>query len=213
MSAIAADTPRGRDPGAARAAFVDRDGVIIEDRGYAYRSEDCVLLPGAARGLRALQSAGYLLVVVTNQSGIARGLYTEADYDAFTSKLRALLLLAEGVQLDEIRYCPHLPDAAVAAYRRDCDCRKPHPGMLLRSIRALGLDPRASLLIGDRATDLAAGRAAGVGRCLLVRSGQSISAADVALADGVYDDLDACVRELLAGDAAGPGGRGSVSGS
>ena len=212
MSAIAADTPRGRDPGAVRAAFVDRDGVIIEDRAYAYRSEDCVLLPGAARALRALQSAGYLLVVVTNQSGIARGLYTEADYHAFTAQLRTLLL-AEGVRLDEIRHCPHLPDAAVPAYRMDCDCRKPRPGMLLDSIRALGIDPRAAVLIGDRATDVAAGRAAGVGRCLLVRSGQPISPADAALADGVCDDLDACVRELLAGDAAGPGSRGSVSGS
>jgi D-glycero-D-manno-heptose 1,7-bisphosphate phosphatase len=210
VPAIAADTPHGRDPGAVRAAFVDRDGVIIEDRGYAYRSEDCVLLPGAARALRALQSAGYLLVVVTNQSGIARGLYTEADYHAFTSQLRALLL-SEGVQLDDIRYCPHLPDAAVAGYRKDCDCRKPRPGMLLSSIRALGIDPRASLLIGDRATDLAAGRAAGVGRCLLVRSGQPISAADAALADGVYGDLEACVRELLAGDAAGLGSRDTVT--
>ena len=191
---------------------MDRDGVIIEDRGYAYRSEDCVLLPGAARALRALQSAGYLLVVVTNQSGIARGLYTEADYHAFTSQLRALLL-AEGVRLDDIRYCPHLPDATVPAYRLDCDCRKPHPGMLLRSIRALGIDPDGSVLIGDRATDLAAGRAAGVGRCLLVRSGQPISAADAALADAVSDDLEACVRELLAGDAAGPGSRDSVTGS
>ena len=198
MSAIAADTPRGRDPGAVRAAFVDRDGVIIEDRAYAYRSEDCVLLPGAARALRALQSAGYLLVVVTNQSGIARGLYTEADYHVFTAQLRALLL-AEGVRLDDIRYCPHLPDAAVPAYRRDCDCRKPHPGMVLRSIAALGIDPAASLLIGDRATDLAAGRAAGVSRCLLVRSGQPISPTDAALADGVYDDLDTCVQALLPG--------------
>jgi len=212
VSAIAADTARGRDPGAARAAFVDRDGVIIEDRGYAYRSEDCLLLPGAARALRALQSAGYLLVVVTNQSGIARGLYTEADYHAFTSQLRALLL-AEGVRLDEIRYCPHLPDAAVPAYRQDCECRKPRPGMLLRSIAALGIDPGASLLIGDRATDLAAGRAAGVGRCLLVRSGQPISAADAALADGVYEDLDDCVRELLVGMVGEPGGRGGVTGS
>ena len=198
MSAIAADAPQGRDPGAARAAFVDRDGVIIEDRGYAYRSEDCVLLPGAARALRALQSAGCLLVVVTNQSGIARGLYTEADYQAFTAHLRAVLL-AEGVRLDDIRHCPHLPNAPLAAYRQECDCRKPHPGMLLRSISALGIDARASVLIGDRATDVAAGRAAGVGRCLLVRSGLAISVADAALADGVYDNLDACVRALLPG--------------
>ena len=198
MSAIAPDAPRCRDPGGVRAAFVDRDGVIIEDRGYAYRNEDCVLLPGAARALRALQSAGYLLVVVSNQSGIARGLYTEADYHVFTAQLRALLL-AEGVRLDDIRYCPHLPDAAVPAYRLDCDCRKPRPGMLLRSIAALGIDPAASLLIGDRATDVAAGRAAGVGRCLLVRSGQPISPTDAALADGVYDDLDTCVQALLPG--------------
>ena len=105
------------------------------------------------------------------------------------------------MRLDDIRYCPHLPDAPLATYRQDCDCRKPHPGMLLRSISALGIDPGASVLIGDRATDLAAGRAAGVGRCLLVRSGQPISAADAALADGVYDDLAACVRELLVGGA------------
>ena len=189
---------------------MDRDGVIIEDRGYAYRAGDCVLLPGAARALRALQSAGCLLVVITNQSGIARGLYTEADYHAFTEQLRRLLL-AEGVRLDDVRYCPHLPDAAVAAYRQDCDCRKPRPGMLLAAISALGIDARASVLIGDRASDLAAGRAAGVGRCLLVRSGQPISAADAALADAVGDDLDACVSELLAGSAREPDGSASAT--
>jgi D-glycero-D-manno-heptose 1,7-bisphosphate phosphatase len=179
-----------------RAAFVDRDGVIVEDRGYAYRVADFAPLPGAVAALRALQSAGYLLVVITNQSGIARGLYTEADYEAFTAHMRARLE-AEGVKLDAVEYCPHLPDAAVARYRLDCECRKPRPGMLLRAITALDIDPSASIVIGDRATDLAAGRAAGIGRCLLVRSGQPLGAADAALADGVYDDLAACVRALL----------------
>jgi D-glycero-D-manno-heptose 1,7-bisphosphate phosphatase len=179
-----------------RAAFVDRDGVIVEDRGYAYRPEDLALLPGAAAALRALQSAGFLLVVVTNQSGLARGLYTEADYEAFTAHMRARLAL-EGVRLDAIEHCPHLPDAPVARYRKDCDCRKPRPGMLLRAIAALGIDPADSVLIGDRATDLAAGRAAGVGRCLLVRSGHMLADGDTARADGVYDDLASCARALL----------------
>lgn len=179
-----------------RAAFVDRDGVIVEERGYAYRPEDLALLPGAAAALRALQEAGYLLVVITNQSGLARGLYTEADYEGFTDHMVSALA-AGGVRLDAIEHCPHLPDAAVARYRQDCDCRKPRPGMLLRAMAALRIDAGASVLIGDRATDLAAGRAAGVGRCLLVRSGQALADGDEALADGVYDDLAGCARALL----------------
>jgi D-glycero-D-manno-heptose 1,7-bisphosphate phosphatase len=191
---------RGGAPAAARAAFVDRDGVIVEDRGYTYQAADFALLPGAAAALRALQSAGYLLVVVTNQSGIARGLYTEADYEAFTAHMRARLG-ADGVRLDAIEHCPHLPDAAVERYRLDCECRKPRPGMLRRALAALAIDPAASVLIGDRATDIAAGRAAGIGRCLLVRSGQALAAEDSALADGTYDDLATCVRALLAAPA------------
>jgi D-glycero-D-manno-heptose 1,7-bisphosphate phosphatase len=196
VPAASAEPPQAAEPPPRRAAFIDRDGVIIEDRGYAFEPGDCVLLPGAAAALRALKSAGFLLVVVTNQSGIARGLYTEEQYQSFTARLRELLG-AQGVRLDAVEHCPHLPDATVARYRRDCDCRKPRPGMLLRAISALGIDPVASLLVGDRATDLAAGRAAGIGRCLLVRSGQALAPGDAALADGVYDDLAACVRALL----------------
>jgi D-glycero-D-manno-heptose 1,7-bisphosphate phosphatase len=180
-----------------RAAFIDRDGVIIEERGFAWRPEDLVLLPGAAAALEDLQSAGFLLVVVTNQSGIARGLYTEADYELFTARMRARLADL-GVRLDAVEHCPHLPDAALARYRRQCDCRKPQPGMLRRAMAALAIDAATSLLVGDRATDVAAGRAAGVGLCLLVRSGQALTADDESLADGVYDDLAACVRAQLA---------------
>jgi D-glycero-D-manno-heptose 1,7-bisphosphate phosphatase len=187
-------------PPARRAAFIDRDGVIIEDRDYAWRPADLALLPGAAAALRDLAEAGYLLVVVTNQSGIARGLYSEADYARFTAHMRSSLA-ARGVRLDAVEYCPHLPDASVARYRRDCDCRKPQPGLLRRAIAAFDIDAGASVLVGDRATDVAAGRAAGVGRCLLVRSGRPLSAGDEGLADGVYDDLAACVRALLGQDA------------
>ena len=180
----------------ARAAFIDRDGVLNEERGFVYRPEDFVLLPGVVPALRALEAAGYRRVVITNQSGIARGLYTEADYEQLTQHLRTHLR-AEGVTLDAVEYCPHLPDAPLARYRLDCPCRKPKPGMLLKAIDALAIDPAASFVVGDRISDVQAGRAAGLGRCFLVRSGYALSAEAVASADGVYDDLLACVQAVL----------------
>jgi D-glycero-D-manno-heptose 1,7-bisphosphate phosphatase len=180
-----------------KAAFIDRDGVIIEERGYVYKIEDFAPLPGAIAALRDLQAAGYALVVITNQSGIARGLYSEADYLSFNAHMEAQLR-AHGVRFDAVEYCPHLPDALEARYRLDCDCRKPGPGMLQRAARRLDLDLASSVLVGDRRTDIEAGRAAGVGRCFLVRSGHSLAPQDEALADSVYEDLAACVRGLLA---------------
>ncbi|HEY1726229.1 MAG TPA: D-glycero-beta-D-manno-heptose 1,7-bisphosphate 7-phosphatase [Steroidobacteraceae bacterium] len=177
----------------ARAAFIDRDGVINADSGFLYRIEDWSPLPGALDGLLRLQRAGFQLVVITNQSGIARGLYTEDDFLRLTQHMRSTLAAA-GVELSAVEYCPHLPDAPLAQYRADCDCRKPQPGMLRRAAAALGADLGASILIGDRASDIAAGRSAGVGRCWLVRSGAALSVADIALADGVFDDLAACAR-------------------
>jgi D-glycero-D-manno-heptose 1,7-bisphosphate phosphatase len=183
-----------------KGAFIDRDGVIIEERGYAYRIDDFAPLPGAIAALRKLAAAGYKLIVVTNQSGIARGLYTEADYLAFTSHMQEQLA-AQGVRLDAVEYCPHLPEAPILEYRRQCDCRKPKPAMIERSAARLGVDLSRSVLIGDRGTDIGAGRAAGVGRCFLVRSGERLSVDDEALADGVYADLAECVGALLLSEA------------
>lgn len=181
---------------AERAVFLDRDGVITIDRGYTHRVEDFAFVPGSAQALASLQQAGWRLVVVTNQSGIARGLYSSDDYERFTAHLRGRLQ-AEGVQLDAVLHCPHLPDATVAAYRLRCDCRKPAPGMLLRAARELSLDLAASVMVGDRLSDVQAGRAAGVGRCLLVRSGEPLNGNEVQLADAVFDDLAACVKSLV----------------
>ena len=180
-----------------KAAFIDRDGVINEERAFVYRTEDFVFIPGAVAALRELQAAGYLLVVITNQSGIARGLYAEEDYLRLTAYMREQLAAA-GVSLAAVYHCPHLSDATVARYRVECDCRKPLPGMLTRAMAELNIDARESILIGDRGSDLAAGRAAGVGRCFLVRSGNALGPQDIAAADGVYDDIKACVKQVLA---------------
>jgi D-glycero-D-manno-heptose 1,7-bisphosphate phosphatase len=191
LSSAITDTPQARR----KAAFVDRDGVINVDDAYVFRIEDFVFLPRAIEGLRQLQAAGYLLVVITNQSGIARGMYSEADYRRLTDYMQERLS-ATGVRLSAVEYCPHLPDADVARYRLDCDCRKPLPGMIERAAAALNIDLAGSILVGDRASDLLAGRSAGVGRCWLVRSGHALSQSDMDLADAVYDDLAACAQQI-----------------
>jgi D-glycero-D-manno-heptose 1,7-bisphosphate phosphatase len=184
-----------------RAVFLDRDGVINVDHGYVHRVERFRFIPGSDQALARLQAAGWRLVVITNQSGLARGLYSSADYERFTAHLRAQLAVA-GVQLDAVVHCPHLPDAAVPAYRVACDCRKPAPGLLLQAARELSLDMGASVMVGDRLSDVFAGRAAGVGYNVLVRSGHALEPGAAEQADAVYDDLAAFVDAWLARDSA-----------
>ena len=176
-----------------RAVFLDRDGVINVDHGYVHKVEHFRFVPGSDLAMAQLQAAGWRLVVVTNQSGLARGLYSIDDYERFTAHLRQQLA-AHGVRLDAVLHCPHLPDAAVPGYRLACDCRKPGPGMLLRAARELSLDMAASVIVGDRLSDVQAGRAARVGRCVLVKSGHALEPGDEQQADAVYDDLAAFVR-------------------
>jgi D-glycero-D-manno-heptose 1,7-bisphosphate phosphatase len=164
------------------AAFIDRDGVLNEDRGYVHRIEDFVWLPGAIEALARLQQAGYALVIVTNQSGIARGLYTMADLDALNAHIEGELR-RHGVALTGIYACPHHPQAVQAAYRLDCACRKPKPGLILQAAREHSLALEALCLFGDRPRDIDAGRAAGVARCWLI--GDAVGAAAASLADAV----------------------------
>ena len=171
-----------------RAIILDRDGVVNRDRGYVHRIEDFELLPAVVPALRRLSAGGYALAVVTNQSGLARGLFTLADYERLSRHMVAELA-RDGVAIEGVEYCPHLPNAAVAAFRTVCGCRKPAPGMILTVAERLRLDLSRSVLVGDKLTDVLAGRAAAVGRCVLVRSGQPLSLADEAAADAVYADL------------------------
>jgi len=177
-----------------RAAFIDRDGVLNVDHGYVFRREDFQWLPGAVDALRHLQAADYLLIVVTNQSGIARGLYTEADlarlHDFMWGELQR-----QGVSLTAIYACPHHPQAALSAYRIDCECRKPRPGMILRAAREHGIELGASCLFGDKASDIEAGRSAGVGRCVLIGS-------DVAARACAADAAAASLGNAVAGTIA-----------
>jgi len=152
-----------------RAVFLDRDGTLTERYHYPSRPEHLRLYDGIGPGLRALQSLGFKLVVVTNQSGVARGYFTEETlrglHEYLSDQLRAL-----DVTLDAIEYCPHHPDGVVAELRRRCDCRKPAAGMLLRAARDLNLDLGASWLIGDILDDVEAGRRVGC-RTVLVDLG------------------------------------------
>jgi len=179
-----------------RAVFLDRDGVLVRDEGYVHRVEDLFLLPGAVDGLRRFQQAGYILVVVTNQSGIARGLFSEQDYERFTTALQRELAAVD-VKLDAVLHCPHLPSAEVRAYALDCDCRKPRPGMLLRAIREFAVDPSLSLMVGDRESDVQAGRAAGVAHTFLISANGG--AADAG-ADITFPNLDALAVHFLSVD-------------
>lgn len=170
------------------AAFIDRDGVINFERGYVHKAEDFELLPGVIPGLLKLQDAGYLLVVVTNQAGIARGLYTEVEYEHVTAYMRTLLDAA-GISLAGVFHCPHHPTAGNGMLRMNCLCRKPAPGLLLKAASNLDIDLKSSVLIGDKESDIAAGRAADLLACVLVRSGHKVTSTGIALADACLGDL------------------------
>ncbi len=138
-----------------RAAFLDRDGVINIDRGYVYRREDFQFVAGALEGARRLHEMGFLLVVTSNQSGIGRGLYTEADFHALTGWMRDEFQTA-GAPLAGVYYCPHHPTEAIGAYLRVCECRKPAPGMSsdLEAARTAGVPIR--VLLGTDAREMPA---------------------------------------------------------
>ncbi len=156
------------------AAFLDRDGVINVDLDFVHRPEDLEFVEGAPHAIRRLNEAGVLVVVVTNQSGVARGLFDEAAMDRFHDHLRAELA-AHGAWLDAIYACPYHPEAAVERYRRDHPDRKPAPGMLLRAMADLAIDRDRSFLIGDKPRDVQAAQAAGV-RGYLFEGGGPIDA-------------------------------------
>jgi len=174
------------------AVFVDRDGTLIPDRDYLADPDGVALVPGSAEALASLQRSGYAVVVITNQSGIARGLYTLEDYRAVAARLDHVLADA-GVTVDGTYYCPHHPD-----FTGPCDCRKPASGMYRKAAADLRLDLGRSWYVGDKITDVLPALELG-GRGVLVRSGYGREL-EVAAPSGiaVVDDLPAAAAQILA---------------
>jgi D-glycero-D-manno-heptose 1,7-bisphosphate phosphatase len=162
------------NPAPPRTVFLDRDGVLVEDIDWLSLPEQIRILPGVPEALRRLAEAGFRLVVVTNQPIVARGLLTEEQLQSLHLTLAEKLTAAGAPLLRHFYYCPHHPKATLPAYRLDCDCRKPKPGLLLCAAKDLGLDLGASFIVGDRMSDIAAGAAAGC-RTILVQTGKHLA--------------------------------------
>lgn len=152
-----------------QAVFLDRDGTLCEEIEYLHRVEDLRLFPGVFRALARLKQAGYLLVVVTNQAGVGRGFFEEADVEKLHEHM-SRIFEHEGATIDAFYYCPYHPQAAVDRYRKSSPDRKPGAGMLLRAAEELGIDLARSVMIGDHEKDVEAGRRAGC-RTVLVGTG------------------------------------------
>jgi D-glycero-D-manno-heptose 1,7-bisphosphate phosphatase len=173
------------------AVFLDRDGTLIEEAGYLDRLERLAFFPFSVDAVRVLNRTGLPVVIVTNQAGVARGIFKES-FIAEAHRHIGERLGQGGAAVAGFYYCPHHPDASVAEYRKMCDCRKPEPGMLRRAAAELHLDLSRSFVVGDRWHDVEAGRAIGA-RTLLVRTGygrteESASRPTVA-ADAIVDNL------------------------
>ena len=172
--------------------FLDRDGTLLATDDFLGDPAGVVLVPGAGEALRRLGTIGYQRIVVSNQSGVARGLFTEEAYGRVEAAVLAAVRAADG-EIEGSYACFHLPGAADPRYAKECDCRKPRPGLLVRAARERGVTLNRSVAVGDAVRDLEAGRAAGCGLCVLVRTGKGAASEPEAvargLADGVVDSL------------------------
>ncbi|QPB43696.1 D-glycero-beta-D-manno-heptose 1,7-bisphosphate 7-phosphatase [Rodentibacter haemolyticus] len=170
-----------------KAVFLDRDGTLNVDYGYVHEIDNFKFIDGVIDTLRELKAMGYLLVLVTNQSGIARGYFSEDQFLQLTEWMD-WSLAEQGVDFDGIYYCPHHPNGK-GEYKENCDCRKPKSGMLLQAIQELEIDPQRSIMVGDKIDDLKAGIGAMVKTNVLVRTGKAITEEGERLADYVLDSL------------------------
>lgn len=182
------------------AVFLDRDGTIIDEVGYLDRPERVVLYPYSITAIRALNRAGFRVVMVTNQSGIARGFFDASIVHAVHQHIASLLAVG-GAHLDAYYYCPHHPDGHVAPYGGPCECRKPARGLVDRAVRELAIDPARSFTVGDRWLDVRLAQNVG-GRGILVRTGygsleEQRRPADLVV-DAVVNNLVEAVGHILA---------------
>ncbi|PHM48703.1 D-glycero-beta-D-manno-heptose 1,7-bisphosphate 7-phosphatase [Xenorhabdus miraniensis] len=170
------------------AVFLDRDGTINIDHGYVHEIDNFQFIDGVIEAMLELKKMGYALVLVTNQSGIARKIFTEDQFMQLTEWMD-WSLADRGVDLDGIYYCPHHPEGNDEEYKKSCNCRKPQPGMLLDAQQALHIDMSASYMVGDKIEDMLAAHDANVGTKILVRTGKPVTEAAEQAADLVINSL------------------------
>lgn len=165
------------------ALFLDRDGVINVEKNYLHRIDEFEFIDGVFDACRYFIELGFLIVVVTNQAGIARGYYSEQDFAKLTDWMLKRFL-DEGVTISAVYHCPHHPD-----FSGECECRKPNPGMILEAQKELDVDLSRSIIVGDKVSDILAGDAAGVGLSVLVNSGHPLSEENKLIADCVVSSI------------------------
>ena len=152
-----------------KAVFLDRDGTIIEDSGYISSPDQIKFIPGSIEAIKQLNQAGYKVIIISNQAGIARGLLTE-DMLQTIDKIIHRQILSGGGHIDASYYCPHHPEHGVYPYKQVCECRKPHPGLIKRAVRDQALELAGSFMVGDKSSDVETGKRAGV-KTVFVRTG------------------------------------------
>ena len=179
-----------------KAVFLDRDGVINVDHGYVSRLSDFEFVEGSIAAMQKLHKAGYKIIIVTNQSGIARGFYSEKEFLDLMAGVEKILA-ENGVELSGTYYCPHHPEAKLPQWRIACKCRKPASGMLERAISDHQIDLNQSFMVGDKMTDIDACHAAGLAQCCLVGHQNIDIGNKKERAMRVFRDLSDCVDEIL----------------
>jgi D-glycero-D-manno-heptose 1,7-bisphosphate phosphatase len=179
-----------------RAVFLDRDGTVNVEKDYLHRPEEFEFIPGSPEAIRLLNDAGFLVIIVTNQSGIGRGYYDEAAVERL-HRFMDMELARFDARVDAYYFCPHHPHHGIGEYRRECSCRKPLPGMLVGAAADLAVNLTESWIIGDKRADVAAGLAAGC-RPILVRTGYGAGEeVHIPREVPVHDDILAAAREIV----------------
>lgn len=178
-----------------RAVFLDRDGVIVEDSNYVYRTDQLRLIPGSAEAIKLLNENCFLTIIVTNQAGVAKGYFTERDIMLFNNSMKEMLI-EHGAHIDAIYYCPHHPDAKIEKYKINCYCRKPKPGMLEEAEKDFNIDIKQSFMIGDKLSDVNAGKYVGC-RTIMVLTGYGKYEPKNDRIDYIAQNLYSAVRYIL----------------
>jgi len=183
---------------ASPAVFLDRDGVINKDKGYVSKIDDFEFIEGSIEAMQLLKQHGYLLVVITNQSGIARGYYSEDEFMTLTEWMDRSLA-ERGVDLDGVYYCPHHPEKGIGDYKQACLCRKPNTGMLDSAAKDLDIDFSQSFLVGDKLSDIQAGQKSHLKANYLVSTGKVVCEDGAKEADDVFTDLLSAAKAIVKG--------------